>query len=225
MATDTPRGEVTLWEDFVKDNSDLNETNVDGATQDITTRHGGWWRQVMAGDDADAALLANELVFEADEGFQMIYEWRGFFTTANVAAAFLGFSDDPVETNAIPTEDENGAQNVANATDCVGFLIEGETDLTWLAGGVQNTVGNDTAQPIALTAGPDAANSVAQTLRLELNPNDSGTVLYFINGDLVSTQTAYFRSQIVYCACVASDDRNGAFNLDTDYIYAMAPRS
>ena len=96
MATDTPRGEIIFWEDFVRDNvTDLVETNISGATQDITNRHGGWWRQVMAGDDADATLIASERVFEADEGFEIIptfSQWRQVYRY-NVEAVVQVFTE------------------------------------------------------------------------------------------------------------------------------------
>ena len=63
-AIGTGHGELVFWEDFLRDNvTPLVETNVDGSTQDITDKHGGWWRQVMAGGDADACLLAAERAF------------------------------------------------------------------------------------------------------------------------------------------------------------------
>ena len=215
-------GDLVFWEDFLRDNvTDLNETVVSGATQDVTNKHGGWWRQVMAGDDADAALIAGERMFEADEGFPLIFEAGVRSSTGNTTAAFLGLTDDPVETVAVVLEDEDGTLNTV-ATDAVGFMLEGEQDLTWQAMGVQNDVDNT---QLALTLGADFAADTTQYVRMELNPNDSGTVLYFIDGLLVSTRTSYFRSEIVYCPAINSDDRSTAFNFDIDFIYASAPRS
>ena len=219
-AIGTGFGDVTFWEDFVRDPQDLNETVADSATQDITNKHGGWWRMVLAGDDADAVMLANERCFEVDEGFEVVFEAGVRSSTGNTTACFLGLTDDPNETNAVILGDE--ASLTAAANDAVGFLGEFEDDLTWQAAGVQNTTLNSS---VALTAGADFAADVTQYLRMELTPNDSGTVLYMIDGELVSTQTSYFRSSIVFCAAISTDDRGTPFNFDIDFIYASAPRS
>ncbi len=215
-------GEVgPVWEDFVKDVTGFNETQVSGATQDVTNKHGGWWRQVMAGDNADAALFAAERMFEADEGFEINFEVGVRSSTGNTTAAFFGLTDDPVESVAVILENEAGTVNNV-AADSVGFLIEGPQDLTWQAAGSQNAVANSL---VALTEGADFLANTTQYLRMELNPNDNGTVLFHIDGDLVATQTAYFRSSILFCPAFNSDDRGTAFNLDVDFIYCSAPRS
>ena len=221
-AIGTGFGEVgPVWEDFVKDPTGYNETEVSGATQDVTNKHGGWWRQVMGGDNADAALFAAERMFEVDEGFEVNFEVGVRSSTGNTTAAFFGLTDDPVESLAVIIENEGGNLNSV-AADAVGFLIEGPTDLTWQAAGVQNDVDNSL---VALTEAADFAANVTQYLRMELNPNDSGTVLYHIDGDLVATQTAYFRSSILFCPAFNSDDRGIPFNLDVDFMYCSAPRS
>ncbi|KKK78301.1 hypothetical protein LCGC14_2844960, partial [marine sediment metagenome] len=191
------------------------------ATQDILNRHGGWWRMVIAGDEADAVMLAGERVFEIDEGSPVIFEVRLRTSDSNVSAIWVGLTDDPVESLAIPYTVEDGTGELVTATDQVGFLLEGETDETWQAVGAQNGTGN-TAE--ALTTGPDSADDTTITLRMELWPDDGGTVEYSINGKLVATKTNWFRSGILFCPAVACDDRGTAFNLDIDYIFCTAPR-
>ena len=225
-AIGTGFGEVgPFWEDFVRDNvSDLNETVVSGASQDLTNKHGGWWRQVMGGNDSDAALLAGERMFEADEGFPLVFEVGVRSSVGLTTACFLGLTDDPVESIAVIIENEDGVLNSV-AADAVGFLLDAEassTGLTWQAAGVQNDVDNSL---VALTEAADFAANVTQYLRMELNPNDSGTVLFHIDGDLVATQTSYFRSSVLFCPAFNSDDRGTAFNLDVDFLYCSAPRS
>ncbi len=221
-AIGTGFGMIEFWEDFVRDNvTDLNETVADAATQDLLNKHGGWWRMVLAGDDADAVLLAGERMFEVDEGHPLIFEAGVRSSTGNTTTAFLGFTDNPVESGAVIIEYENGAIN-SFATDAVGFLIEGEADLTWQAAGVQGDQDNSL---VALTEGADFAADTTQYLRMELTPDDSGTVLFHIDGALVSEQTSFFSSEVLYCPAISTDDRASAFNFDIDFIYASAPRS
>ena len=139
----------------------------------------------------------------------------------SVSSIFVGMSDANTESGAVVIEDEDGTLNTA-PTDAIGFLLEGEQDETWQAVGVQN--GTDNTQT-ALTGGADAADATVQTLRMELSPENSGTVRYYIDGELVSTLTSQFRSSIVMAPVAASDARNSAYTVDYDYIYVTAPRS
>ena len=219
---DCPREKVELWEDFTRDNvTPLRETVLDSATQDISTsKHGGWWTQTLAGDDADCCILAGELAWEVDEGHPVIFETRLFVTDADKASVFVGLTDANTES-AMIIEDEGGTL-LTTPDDAFGFMLEGEQDTTWQVMGVQNTVDNTQA---VVVGADDAADSTIQTLRFEANPNDSGTVYHFINGLLVSTKTSWFRSSIVYCPALASDDRATAYTADYDYLYVCAPRS
>jgi len=220
---DAPRGFVEVFEDFVVDNgsgsSGITET-VSGASCDMISKHGGWFRITGSTGEGDYAILTSELVFEVDEGHPLILEVRLLSNLVANTSVFVGFTDAVGDT-AMPIEYEDAAID-ANADDCFGFLLEGEQDVTWLAVAADGDV---CETPVALTNGTDAANDVVQTLRLEANPNDSGTVKYFIDGKLVSTQTGWFDSSKVYAACVAQDGRATAVLTDIDYIYACAPRS
>ena len=147
-------------------------------------------------------------------------EVRLSVSDVSVASIFVGFTDDEDDTGP-PIEDEDGTL-AATAADAFGFLLEGEQDETWQAVGIDTDV-HETQY--ALTTADDAADGVIQTLRLEANPNDSGTVKYFVDGKLVGTRTGWFDSSIVFCAVVSQDGRAAATNVDVDYIYVSAPRS
>jgi len=223
MSGEFPRGKVELFEDFVVDNgsgsSGLTET-ASTASMDVLSKHGGWMRLTTTTGDDGYAILTGERVFEADEGHPMILEVRLKCNLVANAALFIGFTDATGDTGAA-IMDEDGTLT-QTADDAFGFILEGEQDVTWQAVAVDTTV-LETQDP--LTDGADAANDVVQTLRLEANPNDSGTVKYFIDGKLVATKTNWFDSSIVYCPVVGTDERATATLTDIDYIYASAPRS
>lgn len=218
----TEFGRVEFFEDFLTDNvTDLNEV-VNGATENITDRHGGWWRQVLAGNGTDVAFLGAERAWETDEGpGQLIFEWRGYSTAVSVSSVFVGFSDDGEQSGAIVIENEGGGLNTV-PVDAVGFLLEGPQDETWNAIGVQGDTDNSL---VPLTLGADATDSGVQTLKMLLSEHNSGNVKFYIDGELVSSQNSYHASNIVYAPVISSDDRSTAFNLDTDYFYVSAPRS
>lgn len=220
MANNSPRGFVELFNDFTDDNvTDLQET-VSGASLAPLSRHGGWYRATGSTGEGDYSVLAGQLAWEVDEGHPLIMEVRIRTDLVASAALFVGFTDAVADTGP-PIEDEDGTL-AANAADAFGFMLEGEQDATWQAVAVDTDV-LKTQDP--LTDGADAANSVVQTLRLEANPNDSGTVKYFIDGKLVATKTGWFDSSIIYCPVVTTDGRTVQVLTDIDYIYVCAPRS
>lgn len=217
MSGEYPRGLMELFEDFLGDNSAvLTETSTTGS-QDITDKHGGWWRLTLTTGEGDIVSIGGERAWEVDEGHPLVMEVRVKSDVVASTACFIGMAD--TNTGVIIGNEDALA---ATATDAFGFMLEGEDDATWQAVAVDTDV-LETA--VALTNGADAVNSVIQTLRLEANPNDSGTVKYFIDGKLVSTQTGWFDSSIIYAPIVSLDARAAAVNFDIDYIYVSAPRS
>lgn len=235
-----PGAFVTLWEDFLLDNvsetgalSNWLETAAGGASQDIANVHGGVWRQTIGGDDGDDCLLAGEVVWEVDEGQPLVYETRIKMSAITGIGIYTGMSDANTEASGVnPIEDEGGTLATA-ATDAFGFMLDessaGTQDTTWQAVGVQNDT--DNAQ-VSLTKGAAVAADTYQVLRLEASTADSGTVRYYIGtademggGTLVSTQTSWFRSGILYCPIFGADDRAVATNVDTDYVFVQAPRT
>jgi len=219
MSGEYPRGIITLFEDFQRDNVTSLQETVSGASMAPVSGHGGLYRVTGSTGEGDYTVLAGQLAWEVDEGHPLIMEVRLRTNLVANVSIFVGFSDAVADTGPA-IEDEDGTL-AANADDAFGFLLEGEQDATWQAVAVDTTV-LDTQE--ALTKGADAANSTWQTLRLEANPNDSGTVKYFIDGELVATKTSWFDSSIVYCPVVSTDGRATAVLTDIDYIFVEAPR-
>ncbi len=221
---DCPREKVELWEDFTRDNvTNLNENATGSADdQDITARHGGWWRMDSGGTDDESLSLCGELAWEVDEGHPLIFETRLVTSDSDVSCIFVGMTD--AVDDVIIIADEGGSLNTV-ATDAFGLLLEGETTtvpvLAWQAVAVDTNV--DEVQTVVPNS--TSADDVVQTLRMEANPNDSGTVYHFIDGKLELTKTNWFDSSLVYCPALAIDDRNTQFYADFDYLYVCAPRS
>lgn len=229
-----PSAFVTLWEDFTRDNvTNLVETVGSSAVQNIADVHGGWWRQVLDGGDADDLLIAAEVVWEVDEGGALVFETRHQSDVVTSQGLFAGMSDANTESNGInPISGEDGT-DVTTATDAFGFLNDesagGTQDTTWEAVGVQNNTDNTS---VSLSLASDMVAATPQVLRMEANVNDSGTVRYYIGtaeqmsgGRTVSTRTAWFRSGIQYCPVLGADDRGTATNVDWDYMFVSAPRT
>ncbi|KKL94662.1 hypothetical protein LCGC14_1862430 [marine sediment metagenome] len=221
MSGEYPRGFVELFEDFTRDNVTSLNQGSSGGSQDITDKHGGWFGLTTASGATDYAWISGELSWEVDEGHPLIFETRLAVSSTTDFNVSVGFTDDTAEANAIIFTDEAGAL-VSECADGFAFMVEGDQDLTWQAVAVDTNV--DETQ-VALTLGADIVASTIQTLRMEANPNNSGTVKYFIDGELVSTQTGWFDSGIVFAPGLSSDDRGTSSNVDYDYLYVSAPRS
>ena len=226
-----PVAMVTFWEDFLRDNvTDLFETAANSGSQDMISKHGGWWSHTVSTGDTDDVMLGAELAWEADEGFPLTFETRLLTSDTSKSAIGIYMTDANTYSNAVlPIENEDGTQALTGATDSTGFLLEGEQDETWSAVGAQNSTLNTA---VALTLGADSADSVIQVLRMELNPNSIGTALYHIGvgtetggGRLVSTQTTWFRSSIVLVPMIGVNGRATALTVDYDYLYVTAGRS
>ena len=219
MSGEYPRGFITLWEDFVKDNvTSLNQGST-GGSQDITNKHGGWFGLTTASGEGDYAWISGEVAWEVDEGNPLVFESRIKIDDVSVCSAYVGMTDAVNDNVIIEYED---ATLESDPNDAFGFMLEGEQDETWMAVAVDSTV-LETQSPLTLST--DSSNGVIQTLRMEANPNDSGTVMYFVDGELVSTKTGWFDSSIVLCPALAVDGRAAVCTLDIDYIYVCAPRS
>lgn len=224
MATNTPRGIMELFEDFLVDNvTNLTETVASSATQDVHEKHGGWLEQNLAGDDADNCIIAGERAWEVDEGHPLIFETRLYTDDADVSSIFAGFSDATTES-AMVFEDEDGTL-LSTCTDGFGFMLEGEQTTDPVQAWQAVAVDTDVDKTQAVIPSSTVADSTIMTIRLEANPNDSGTCKYFINGKLELTKTSWFDSSIVFCPILASDDRATAYNVYYDYLYVSAPRS
>lgn len=223
MTALTPIGKVEFFDDFVSDNvTPYTEAVGTGGSQDIADVHGGVWRMTCTNAETADVSLGGEVVFEADEGSPVIFETRvKSVTSAAAASSFCGLSDANTESGGVIIEDEDGTLNTV-PTDAVGFLIETEQTNQWQAVGVQNDVDNS-----QVNLGADTANAVGtyQTLRMELHPNSSGTAAFYVNGDLKSTQTSFFRSSIVMAPVLSLGGRATAYSLDWDYVYVTAPRN
>ena len=226
-----PNTFVTFWEDFLRDNVSTNflqETNANSGSQDISTsKHGGWWTQTVSTGETDDVIAATEISWEIDEGFPLVMETRLQSSDVSASGIFVGMTDARTEGSAVlPYEEEDGTAAVL-AADLIGFLLEENT--VWDAVGIQNTAANTT---VALSAATPSADSVIQVLRLEMSPNSSGTAKYHIGasgalggGELVTTQTSWFRSGIQYCMMIGVNGRGTALTVDYDYLFVQAPRS
>ena len=142
----SPGGIITLWADFLLDNvsesgalSNWLET-TDNASQNITNKHGGWWRHTIATGETDDLLFAGEVAWEVDEGFPLIFQTRLVSSDVSKSAIFVGFHEaNTVGSSVLPIHNENASQTVTSGADTIGFFLDCYHDESWTA--VASTAG------------------------------------------------------------------------------------
>lgn len=184
--------------------------------------NGGASRLALGGDDADAGQFHGPLAFEPDESILCGMQTRFRSSVVATASLFVGWTDQN-SASEVPIEDEDGTLASA-ATDAMGILLEGEQDGTWQTVGVQS--GTDNAQAVSTNI-DDLVLATFTTVRVDVNPADSGTMKVIVDGvDLKTANTgstrqtsdnvttSFFDSSVVYSPVISADDRGSAYNMD-----------
>ena len=197
---------------------------VDANSTEITSLgiNGGASRLALGGDDADTGQFYGPLAFEPDESILCGMQVRFRSSVVATASLFVGWTDQNAASE-VAIHDENNTL-VTNATDAMGILLEGENDGTWRTVGVQGNTDNVEAVSTNIA---DLVLATFTTVRVDVNPADSGTMKVIVDGvDLLTANTtntrqtgnnvttSFFDSSVVYAPVVSADDRNTSYNLD-----------
>ena len=197
---------------------------VDANSTEVTTVgiNGGAARLALGGDNSDTGQFYGPLAFEPDESITVGMQVRLRTSSITIDAIYVGWTDRN-DASEVPIHDENGTL-VTTATDAMGVMLEGEQDATWQTVGVQG--GTDKAQA-ASTNISDLVVDTFTTVKLEVNPADTGTMFVEVDGVELATAnttltrptgnnvtTAFFDSSIVFAPVISGDDRGTSYNLD-----------
>lgn len=185
--------------------------------------NGGASRLTLGGDDADTGQFHGPLAFEPDESILCGMQTRFRSSVVATASLYVGWTDQN-SASEVPIHDENNSL-VTNATDAMGILLEGENDGTWRTIGVQGGTDNSEGPSTNID---DLVLATFTTVRVDVNPADSGTMRVIVDGVDLKTAvtentrqsgnnvtTSFFDSSIVYAPVVSADDRaNSGYTLD-----------
>lgn len=221
MSTDSPRGFVKLFDDFVGDAIDtfLWTANADtGGTSAIAEDENGVLRLASDGTDGDINNLFGANLWRPSDAGPLIFEARVRASSLS-AGFFVGLSDSNSD-DEVPI-DLDGGTLTTTATDAVGFVLDSaEVAANWQMCSVKaDADGAQTATPTRL----NAVASTYQTLRLVVNAD--GDVVFYINGEEVGRRSAAVTTSVNFVPAIAVLANGTATNFDVDYVYVCSGRS
>lgn len=140
------------------------------STSEDAALAGGAQQATVGTNEAGAVVFAGPRLYSPAAGnpFWMECEFKLGTNASNVAAVFIGFTDNNASAE-IPIEDEDGTLET-DATDACGWMLEQEQDATWQTVGVATDV--DTAQT-ARTTLSDIINDTWFRMRVVVNGDGS----------------------------------------------------
>lgn len=234
MSTDSPRGVVHFWEDFLYDVvADKPEYSVDTdpAVQIVATGEDGVVRTTMEAGQANIGGMSfGQLQWTVGEGY-LFFEIRCLLSAIGAAAEriFVGFTDVQEDTLTEFPFTISGVTitPVASPDDVIGFLWDGAaTNLSWYPAS-QNTdalVINGTANVAAADRTPPVAG-VYQTLRMEIF-DDAKVVVFSIDGKQIYRYSGTAAiADVALTPYFVVTEGTTAINFDVDYVEVEKTRA
>ena len=239
-ATDTPRGKVFLFEDFLYDVApDKPEyaVDTDPAVEIVagTGGNGGVMRVTMDGAQTDIGgigfgTLQWELPIEDGEG-HLIFEARVKLSAVGTAVEriFIGFTDvqEGTLTEMPFTIAGTTITAVTNPDDAVGFIWEGDaTNASWYPAS-QNSdslvVDGTTNVAVVDRVGPVATEW--QTLKIDIGPG-AKVAEFSVDGKVMYryTGTATVTADVFLMPIIVVTEGTTAINFDIDYVHIESKR-
>lgn len=231
MATDTPIGKVSQFDDFLGDtlNTDKWATSSDSGDTAIaipaTAVVDGSAQGATAATDNNMIEIGGALAWRAQDGLMVMEARLKLDSVANVAFN-VGLNDDQNEdSNTLPVELAT-VTFTSNAGTWVGFVfdIDATTD-TIRCFAVDDD--NDNAIPVDTSKTPVAGTY--STYRIEVQDMGSGNMTlarFYIDGELVGTiENAVDRDALLGPHVGVENRTASAHQIDIDYILVEKSRA
>lgn len=232
MATDTPRGKVFFFEDFLYDVvGDKPEYSVDTdpAVEIVATAPNGVVRVTMDAGQANIGGMGfGQLQWDVSQRITM--EARVRMSAIGTAAErfFIGFTD--VQENTLTEMPFTGATTaltaVADPNDAIGFFFEGDmTNPAWYpAAQNTDTLTIDATDLAALNRKTPVADTW-NTLKMDIYPG--ATVVEFsVDGEVVLRYSGTAAiADVPLTPVFVVTEGTSAVNFDVDYIYVETDRA
>lgn len=226
MATDTNRGKVRFFDDFL--DKAINTTDWwtgrsdSGGTTPVTLlRQGGVVQMGVDATDDDVSSLAGNVEFAAalstgDTGGPLIFECRATLVTSLAdGETFIGLSDDS-STDEIPAVLSTTDTYTATAADSfVGFAFNGAGTASWKA-----VASNATSDKTAVACNQGGATTPVlltyQTFKIVVN--DDGDADFYINGKWHARIDAAIPATTLMCPHIDIQSGGTARSIYVDYV-------
>ena len=240
MATDTPRGAVTFFEDFTYDDAtDKPEYAVDtDPAVNIVSGSGGEYGVMRitcdAGQTNIGGIAFGNLQWSAYDSY-LYFEARVKLSALGTASerVFLGFTDKQEDT--LTEMPFTGATTVLTASgdpdDAVGFYWEGDmTGAYWQPGSVDGdaaVIGNS-ANALSAAERTNATFTAATWHTVAFRIDSGATYAEFsVDGKLVYTyhSDTVITSDVPLIPVLVATEGTTGINVDLDYVYVEAGRA
>ena len=225
-ATDTPRGKVRLFDDFLRkviDTTHLYSANADtGDTQfEVNEQHNGAIRGGVAGTDGNIANVFGPPMWKAEAGGPLLLEVRAALIAAlDDGETYLGFTDDD-GADEMPLSVSVADALIAAASTAAGFAYTGGGTPDWKAVSVNSD--SDGVVARCNTAGETTPKlGVWQTFRIVIT--DDGHADFFINGIFHHREDNAVPPTTLLGFGAAIQSGGTARSLDIDYVFVEAGR-
>ena len=224
MPTDTSRGFVHAFDDFLGDtiNLDLYVTNADagGTAFAVNVQHNGVVRGTVDTDDGDITNIFGPVQYRADAGGPLTLEVRATLITSLAdGETYIGFSDATTNENPITVSTTDAV--TTNASNAAGFVFTGAGTADWKMVSVNGNADGSVARANALGATTPVLTTW-QTFKIVLNQD--GDADYFIDGVEQGREDAAVSASTLLNFAAALQSGGTGRSLDIDYREVWAGR-
>jgi hypothetical protein len=233
MATDTNKGMVRLFDDFLGDtiNLDLYTTNSDtgGTAFAVDVQVNGVIRGTVDTTDGDITNLFGADQWRPDSGGPLTIEVRAKgFTSLADGETYIGFSDAATDENPITLSTADAI--TTNASNVAGFAYTGAGTANWKAVSVNADADGSVITCNKIHTKADGTQSAVttpvvgewQTFKVVIN--SEGDADFYINGSWQGTELLAVAPTTTLIPAVALQSGGTARSLDVDYIDVVSGR-
>jgi len=219
MATDTTKGKVHFFDDFLGDTINLDNyvvnTDSGGTAFAINVQANGVIRATVDTTDNDISNIFGVVIYRSDSAGPLTIEVRAaLITSVADGEVFIGFSDAS-GTDENPITLSTADVMTSNATDAVGFAYTGGGTADWKMVSVANNSDGTVARANAKGATTPAAGTF-QTFKITLN--EDGDADYYIDGVYQGSEAVAVTSTVLLNFAVALQSGGTGRSLDIDYV-------
>lgn len=226
MATDTPKGMVRFFDDFLGDTINLDyyivSSDAGGTAFAVNDQANGCVRGSVDTDDNDLTQLITDVQWKASNGGPLTLEVRSKpVTSVADGETYIGFSDSTADENPMLVSTTDVL--TSNASDAAGFCYTGAGTANWKAVAVKGDA--DNAGGVITCNKGGATTPVVGTYQThKIVVNEAGDADFFINGIFQGRADNAVTAGTLLNMYVCIQSGTTARSWDVDYIEIIGGR-
>lgn len=226
MPTDTTKGMIHFWDDFLGDtiNLDLYVVNADtgGTAFAINTQHNGVVRGTGDGTDNDITNIMGPAQWRPDAGGPLTFEARvTLITSIADGETFIGLCNTATDVTPLLVSATDVQTQGTGVTDAAGFAYTGAGTADWKAVSV-NADADGTVTRLNRGGATTPVAATWQTFKVVINVD--GDADFYINGVWHYREDLAVAPTVLLALFVAQQDGGTARSTDIDYFEVWAGR-